>query len=104
MRVVESYGIPTVNLSINREFSEKIRAPRAAFVPFPYGAPFGEPGNADQQMTVLRDLLWLLLIARTPGRIVDLPYRWRRSRYTAVDVQSVGHPPADWPDAKQAGT
>jgi hypothetical protein len=87
-RVVESYGIPTVALSINRSFSEKIPAPRTAFIKFPYGAPFGEPGAQHQQMTILRDLLLLLQKAKTPGDIVDLPYKWRRSQYEEVAAQS----------------
>ena len=54
------------------------------FVKFPYGSPFGEPGNVDQQRTILRDLLLHLKTAEVPGEIVDLPYRWRRSTYNQV--------------------
>ena len=87
-RVVESYGIPTVSLSINREWSEKIPAPRTAFVKFPYGAPFGEPGAKNQHMTILRDLFRVLQTAETPGVIVDLPYQWRRTKYPDVPMDS----------------
>ena len=87
-RVIEEHGIPTISLSINREFSEKIPAPRSAFVKFPYGAAFGEPGNADQQRTLLRDLLVILQRASEPGKIEDLPYQWRRTKYERPDKES----------------
>ena len=59
--------------------------PRALFLRFPHGASFGEPGNANQQMTILRDLFALAYEAERPGVIVDAPYRWRRSEYEAID-------------------
>jgi hypothetical protein len=87
-RVVESYGIATVNLSINLEISRKIGAPRAVFVKFPHGAALGEPGNVPQQLTVLRDLFWALQDLTEPGSIVEADYRWRRTEYPAVSVES----------------
>ena len=91
-RVIESYGIPTISLSINRSFSEKVPAPRSAFVKFPYGAPFGEPKAVDQHMTILRDLFWVLQTADEPGVIVDLPYVWRRTKYEPVPFESFEAP------------
>lgn len=85
--VIESYGIPTVCLSINREMSEKTGAPRAGFVAFPYGAPFGEPGRDTQQIKVLFDLFELLFNSDTPGIIVDLPHRWRRTEYAPLPTE-----------------
>jgi hypothetical protein len=82
--VIESYGIPTVCLSINREMSESVRAPRAGFVKFPYGAPFGEPGAARQQMKVLYDILGVLRRADAHGYLVDLPHQWRRTVYAEL--------------------
>jgi D-proline reductase (dithiol) PrdB len=86
--VLEAKGIPTVSLSINRPISEKLLAPRAAFVKFPHGASFGEPHNRLQQMTILRDLLLLLQTAEEPGILMDLPYKWRRSTYEEVTWDS----------------
>ena len=82
--MVESYGIRTVNLSINLSISRKIGAPRAVFVRFPYGTSFGEPGNVEQQRTVLRDLLWAVQDITAPGTIVEPGYRWRRTGYPMV--------------------
>ena len=56
-RVLETYGLCTVLLALVREFVEKVRPPRAVFVPFPFGAPVGMPGDREQQLTVLRTAL-----------------------------------------------
>jgi D-proline reductase (dithiol) PrdB len=52
-RVLEADGLPTVLLALVREFVQKIRPPRAVFVPFPFGAPVGMPGDSEQQRAVL---------------------------------------------------
>ncbi len=83
--MVESHGIRTVNLSINLAISRKIGAPRTVFVRFPHGASFGEPGQVNQQMTVLRDLFWALQDLTEPGQILEPGYRWRRTDYPPVD-------------------
>jgi len=46
-RVLESRGLSTVVLALVR----------AVFVPFPFGAPCGPPGDRDQQLSVLRTAL-----------------------------------------------
>jgi len=86
--VVESYGIPTVCLSINLAITERIGAPRSMFVRFPHGASLGEPQAVDQQRSVLRDLLWALQDLEEPGHIVQPGYRWRRTSYGPVDPNS----------------
>lgn len=83
-RVVESYGISTVALSLNRELSEKIGAPRTLYLRYPYGAPLGEPGNINQQRAILRDMFQALETVKGPGTIIDLPYRWRRDTFGPV--------------------
>ncbi len=56
-RVLESRGLSTVVLALVREYAVKVRPPRAVFVPFPFGAPCGPPGDRDQQLSVLRTAL-----------------------------------------------
>jgi len=56
-RVLEAQGLSTVMLALVREFVVKVRPPRAVFVPFPFGAPCGMPGDRDQQLSVLRTAL-----------------------------------------------
>lgn len=77
-RTIEQHGISTVALSIQRELTETTRPPRALFLRWPYGHPLGEPFNVAQQRWVLCDALKALEEIRTPGAIIDLPYRWRR--------------------------
>jgi D-proline reductase (dithiol) PrdB len=67
-RVLEAAGLSTVSLSLVRMYSEKVRPPRALFVPFPFGAPCGMPGDASQQTEVLRAAL--SLFAETSGPIL----------------------------------
>lgn len=86
-RVVESYGMSTVALSLNREISEKILAPRTLYLRFPYGAPLGEPGNVNQQRTILKEMCEALTCLKEPGTIVEMPYRWRRDSYGPVDFK-----------------
>lgn len=80
-RVIESMGIPTVCLSLQRDITAQVKPPRALSLRWPMGHPMGEPGRMAQQRKVLEDALDLLLTATHPGVIVDLPYRWRRERY-----------------------
>ncbi len=87
--MVESHGIPTVCLSINRAITERIAAPRSVFVKFPHGAAMGEPGNVEQQTTILRELLWAAQDLDEPGGVVEPGYRWRRSSYEPVDPASI---------------
>ena len=80
-REIERGGISTVGISIVRRFSEEIKPPRTVFLRWPYGHPLGEPFNVAQQRTVLIDALNALYTIKTPGEIIDLPYRWRRETY-----------------------
>lgn len=55
-----------------------VGVPRAAFVRFPLGTPFGEPGESHVQRAILADLLTLVWEAPGPGTCVKFAYRWRR--------------------------
>jgi len=86
--VLEGRGIVTACLSINRDISVRIGAPRTVFVRFPHGTAFGEPHAVDQQRTVLRDLLWAAQQQAEPGVMIEPGYRWRRTEYSPVDSAS----------------
>jgi len=58
--VFEAAGIPTTLVSLIREHTEKMRPPRALWVPFELGRPFGPPGDAALQTRVLEHALRLL--------------------------------------------
>lgn len=59
-RAIEYMGITTVSLSLLREITEKIRPPRALFVPFSLGYPLGEANNVELQTHIIRTALALL--------------------------------------------
>ncbi len=88
-REIESRGIPTIGVSIVREYSEKVKPPRTVFLRWPFGHPFGLPFNVAQQRVVLAEALRALLIIKEPGAIIDLPYRWRRETYDDKDIRAI---------------
>lgn len=65
-------GIPTTTISLIREHTEYARQPRALWVPFPLGRPFGVADDPDFQRDVLRSALRLLETATEPT-IEDYP-------------------------------
>jgi hypothetical protein len=83
-REIESRGLVTVSISIVREYSEKIKPPRALFLRWPFGHPLGEPGNQEQQAAVLGKALRALREIERPGTIIDVGWPWRRHRYPPV--------------------
>ena len=76
---IEASGIPTVSLSLRPEISAFMNISRAAYVRFPLGNPFGEPGQPAQHQLVFSHLLDLLETAWEPT-FVELPFRWKRWR------------------------
>jgi len=59
-RALEAQGIATTSISMVREHTEKVKPPRALFVPFPFGHALGRPNDAELQHRVLRAALDLL--------------------------------------------
>ncbi|MSP49318.1 MAG: hypothetical protein EXQ95_08335 [Alphaproteobacteria bacterium] len=58
--IIETHGVATVVISLIRLHTEKIRPPRALWVPFQLGRPLGSPGEPAFQTRVLRRALALL--------------------------------------------
>jgi D-proline reductase (dithiol) PrdB len=84
-RAIEQKGIATASVSLTRDLTESVGAPRALFVRWPLGHPLGEPNRPEQQRTILFDLLRLLREVDEPGTIRDAGYRWRREEYAEPD-------------------
>ena len=57
----------TVGVTLVREHTEKVKPPRALWVPYPYGRPLGKPGNAALQHQVIRAALDLYAAADGPS-------------------------------------
>ena len=80
-RAVEARGIPTVTVSVVRNMTEALPAPRNVLITFRLGQVFGEPGHAAQQRTILRASLAARDDITESGGIVQLPYRWKLEVY-----------------------
>ncbi len=57
---LERQGIATVVIQLLREVAERVRPPRALFVPFRHGYPLDAPGEPARQHAVLKAALRLL--------------------------------------------
>ena len=88
-REIEKQGIPTVGISIVREYSVKVKPPRTVFLHWPFGHPLGEPFQATQQQVILAEAFRALCTMDQPGRIADLRYRWRREFYDPKDPEKI---------------
>ena len=71
---LERQGISTVMIQLLREVAERIRPPRALFVPFKHGYPLDMPNDPRRQHAVI-DAASKLLEDRTvtPPVLVDFP-------------------------------
>jgi hypothetical protein len=66
---LESEGVPTTQISLIREQTAAIRAPRALWVPFMLGRPLGAPNDPAFQLRVLRRAL--SLFERQAGPVLE---------------------------------
>ena len=71
-RSLEAHGIATTSISMVREHTEKVKPPRALFVPFPFGHALGRPNDPELQQRVLKAALELLS-ARSGPVLSDFP-------------------------------
>lgn len=70
---LEAAGLATTGISLIREQTEQMRVPRALWVPFELGRPFGTPGAHDFQRQVLSAALSLLTRDDGPVVLEDFP-------------------------------
>jgi hypothetical protein len=77
---LEEEGIATVAIALIRPQAEKTKPPRALWVPFELGRPFGPPSDAAFQKRVLLAALRMLVEGGGPVRIVDFPDNDPRAR------------------------
>ncbi len=75
-RGIEEGGIPTVYLGSCRDMMALLRAPRSVFLDFPLGRECGRPNATKEQLSILKEALQVLVTAKVPGEIFDLPYAW----------------------------
>jgi hypothetical protein len=63
---IERAGVATASISLIREQSEAVHAPRALWVPFALGRPFGSAEDPEFQKQVMRAALGMLTTATQP--------------------------------------
>ena len=69
---LERRGVATVAIQLLREVAEKVRPPRALFVPFKHGYPLGVPNEPARQHKVIEAALRLFENpSLTPPALVD---------------------------------
>ena len=98
---LEAEGIPTVSISLIREHTVALKAPRALWVPFMLGRPYGVPNDAAFQRKVA--LSALRLLERTDGPVLedfpdDAPYE------DLGDVPVAENCPVSFPRMRSEGT
>ena len=70
---LEEEGIAAVAIALIRPQAENTKPPRALWVPFELGRPFGPPSDAAFQKRVLLTALGMLVEGGGPVRIIDFP-------------------------------
>ena len=98
---LEQEGIPTVSISLIREHTAALNPPRALWVPFMLGRPFGVPNDAAFQRKVA--LSALRLLERDAGPVLedfpeDAPYE------DLGDVPEALNCPVSFPRKKSDGS
>lgn len=82
-RLIEAAGIPTVTVTMMPALAAAVLAPRTVGVEFPFGHPFGMPGDRPMQRRVLETALTVLSGAAAPGTRVDVDIEWPVPRAAA---------------------
>jgi hypothetical protein len=91
-RRIEAAGIPTVVVTMMPATASQVLAPRVVGVEFPFGHPFGMPGDGRMQRTVLETALAVLCGANGPGTRVDVDLEWPQPRGEAYKAWQPSEP------------
>lgn len=78
--VLEHASIATVSMTMAPTVTYGVGVPRALYVRFPYGNPYGEPGDTGTQREILHAALRWLYEATEPNQMARLAIGWRRPR------------------------
>jgi len=91
-RRIEDAGIPTVTVTMMPATAAQLLAPRVVGVEFPFGHPFGLPGDRPLQRRVLATALALLSGAAAAGARVDIDVEWPQPRAEAYRAWQPAEP------------
>ena len=73
-----------MSVTVARDVTERLKPPRAVFVPFRMGHHFGVPFHRVLQRRVILEALKHLSEARSSGEIYDVPVTWAQARREAA--------------------
>jgi len=93
-RTLEAAGLSTILVTMMPVWAERIGTPRTLAVEFPFTHTLGQPGNAAQQLRVLRQALNVLETAENPGIVVHSLEVWPEPQNEAIQKWQ---PPAPSP-------
>jgi hypothetical protein len=91
-RLIERAGMPTVIVTMMPQSAAELVAPRIVGVEFPFGHPFGMPGDRTMQRTVLDTAVTVLAGATAPGTRVDVDIEWPQPRGEAYKAWQPAEP------------
>ncbi len=100
-REIEAAGVPTLGMTSAWDITHAVAPPRSVYVHHPLGHQTGAPGDAAGQRALVRAALEAGVAIERPGKIVELPLRWRgdagwESRaYTPEHTGTGGRPNRD---------
>ena len=88
---MERRGMVTLVIGLLREVIERVRPPRALFVPFRHGYPLGEPGSPERQHAVIEAALRLAEdTTLEPPALVDYAQRYSEECARTGDDPCIG--------------
>ena len=91
-RLIEAAGIPTVIVTMMPDTASDLLAPRIVGVEFPFGHPFGLPGDRRMQRRVLETAVSVLAGASSFGARVDIDIEWPQPRGEAYKAWQPAEP------------
>jgi hypothetical protein len=91
-RRIEAAGIPTVVVTMMPATAVELLAPRVVGVEFPFGHPFGMPGDRRMQRAALETGLTVLAGAAAPRTRVDVDLEWPQPRGEAYKAWQPAEP------------
>jgi hypothetical protein len=89
-RKIEARGISSVSITVAKDVTAAVKAPRAVFVPWPMGHHFGAPFLAEIQCRVILTALDTVQTVEQSGAIVELPMPWAEVRRQAKALTEQG--------------
>jgi hypothetical protein len=76
-----------VSLTVARDVTERVKPPRAVFVPFMMGHHFGVPFHRRLQRRIILAAMRLLETATTSGQVETLPLTWAQARREGKKIE-----------------